>query len=122
MKDPYAGVTAKIVILCEAQNWRCCYCGVVMVRGEQGPDSASVEHVVPRVAGGAREWENEVAACKLCNESRGAMYARQYFQMVQWKGREKAVKWARRRVAKRRADKFAGEGKIIGPQFGGVSP
>lgn len=57
-------------------------------------DAASVEHIIPRVAGGLEDWENLAAACMLCNNSRGSMRWNKYFQLVQWKGRVKAAAYA----------------------------
>jgi 5-methylcytosine-specific restriction endonuclease McrA len=54
--------------LSEAQNWRCCHCGVVM--GEGGVP-ATFDHVIPRAHGGSGHWRNLVMACGPCNERRG---------------------------------------------------
>ena len=54
--------------LCEAQNWRCCYCGVKM---EDGGTKPTFEHVIPRSKGGAHEESNLVIACRDCNMKRG---------------------------------------------------
>ena len=35
------------------------------------PDSASVDHLVPRLKGGPAWPENEVASCRPCNRARG---------------------------------------------------
>jgi HNH endonuclease len=63
-------------LLCEAQNWRCCYCGEDMTdppaeggRGHRLTD-ASVEHFIPRTRGCPDAWWNCVAACVRCNSSR----------------------------------------------------
>lgn len=93
----------KRTALCEAQNWRCCYCGIRFSDDVDSDACATIEHVVPIVAGGLMRWLNEVVACRLCNEGRGAMYARSYYQHVVWKGRAKAAKWGRRRRQKRMA-------------------
>lgn len=56
------------------QNWRCCYCHVTMIPGEafaNHPDALSIEHVIPKSKGGSDHWENLVAACRFCNNSRG---------------------------------------------------
>lgn len=90
--------------LCEAQSWRCCYCGTRMVLyPEAGPrsDRASIEHVEPRGFGGSDEWENLVAACKLCNHARGSMSADWFLLLVGWHGREKACAYGFRREARR---------------------
>lgn len=105
---PWAAI---IVPLCEAQNWRCCYCGIEMMVGMQGcwdrpkwdrarECLATIEHVTPKVAGGSNRWENLVAACRLCNNARSAMKAERYARLVKWKGREKAARYAHRLRAK----------------------
>lgn len=88
----------KIVVLAEAQNWRCAYCGIRCHGSPGAGDEATIDHVTPIIAGGLRQWANEVMACRLCNEGRGAMWARQYFIIVGHKGREKAARYARRRL------------------------
>ena len=54
--------------LSEAQNWRCCYCGVRTTR--YGPTGATIEHVLPKCHGGADHPDNLVMACYDCNSSR----------------------------------------------------
>lgn len=82
--------------LCEAQNWRCCYCGIVFSDDLDSDAYPSLEHVIPFAANGTAEWVNEVMACTLCNRARGAMRAERYLQFVLWKGREKAARYALR--------------------------
>lgn len=55
----------------EAQNWRCCWCGIKCDARRGRKDSATVEHVVPKSKGGADEWENMALACSECNGRRG---------------------------------------------------
>lgn len=77
--------------LAEAQAWRCAYCGVRMripddpVPGELAhlrpfPRTfvqalhlleATIDEVIPRALGGPTSWENQVAACRACNEIKG---------------------------------------------------
>lgn len=90
----------KLVRLCEAQNWRCCYCGIPMEIGRPGDDTPTFEHVVPKIAEGSDRWENLVAACRLCNNARSAMKAETYLRFVRWKGRIKAARYAHRLRAK----------------------
>ena len=48
-------------------NYTCQYCG------SQPPKSAlTIDHVVPKVRGGATTWENVVCACKACNLRKGS--------------------------------------------------
>jgi len=86
----------QLVRLCEAQNWRCCYCGVHMTTSARRDRSPSIEHVVPRFVGGSDDWENLVAACRLCNQGRGLMRAERYLTLVKWKGRRRAALYSRR--------------------------
>lgn len=48
-------------------NYTCQYCG------DQPPRSnLTIDHVLPKVRGGATIWENVVCACKLCNLRKGS--------------------------------------------------
>jgi hypothetical protein len=79
----YATATApwprNLVRLCEAQNWRCCYCGCRFGDVPNADDYPSTDHVVPLSMDGERTWENEVAACRRCNALRGATDAFEFF-------------------------------------------
>jgi len=57
--------------LAEAQNWRCCWCGIDCIPEPNHKNSATIEHVTPRSLGGADEWENYAMACARCNHRRG---------------------------------------------------
>lgn len=68
--------------LAEAQNWRCCYCGVRMTLHCGGLDEATFEHVVPKSRGGTDGTENLVIACFGCNSRRGhAMWNVHYLSL-----------------------------------------
>lgn len=76
----------KLTHLSGCQNHKCCYCGVEMtvdLTDQKGPTAASVEHVIPLSKGGRRAFENEVAACKACNSSRGNMDAMTFYHRRQ---------------------------------------
>lgn len=62
----------------EAQNWRCCYCGVQMNRWRDGPTLCTIEHVIPASAGGRVCWETCAAACKKCNTMDGLRLKREW--------------------------------------------
>jgi len=64
--------------LAEAQNWRCCYCGVVMNRWRRGDTLCTIEHVIPASAGGRVCWETCAAACHKCNTADGARLLAQW--------------------------------------------
>ncbi len=52
----------------EAQNHRCCYCGIVVVyEGTQTRKKATLERVVPGAIGGTYCFSNCVIACNRCN-------------------------------------------------------
>lgn len=53
--------------LAEAQNWRCCYCGIRMDGNENEPNAPTLEHVNPIYYGGSGSVENLVVACRDCN-------------------------------------------------------
>jgi hypothetical protein len=57
--------------LAEAQNWRCCWCGIRMEGNGIDWDAPTFEHVVPRSKGGLDELDNLVIACRQCNGLRG---------------------------------------------------
>lgn len=67
------------VMLAEAQNWRCCYCGIRLgfMKGEMFP---TIEHVVPRSKGGGNDWLNLVVACGPCNHERSSMEIEKFMQ------------------------------------------
>lgn len=48
-------------------NYTCQYCGATPPKSE-----LTVDHVLPKVRGGATAWENVVCACKACNLHKGA--------------------------------------------------
>lgn len=65
-------------VLSEAQNHRCCYCGVGFSDQPDSVGSPTIEHVVPRSLGGPDHPNNYVIACYGCNTARGVMPAEQF--------------------------------------------
>lgn len=57
---------AKIALRNGGQ-WRCCWCG-----GHLYPESATLEHIIPRAHGGTDALRNLDMACIPCNTARGA--------------------------------------------------
>jgi 5-methylcytosine-specific restriction endonuclease McrA len=47
-------------------HYTCQYCGAQPLRS-----ALTIDHVMPRVRGGATSWENVVCACKACNLRKG---------------------------------------------------
>lgn len=66
--------------LAEAQNWRCCYCGVCMA----APDGrrATFEHVLPRSLGGSDLIGNLAISCHDCNNKRGAQMRAEHIEAL----------------------------------------
>jgi 5-methylcytosine-specific restriction endonuclease McrA len=76
-----------------ARDGGCCvYCGIPARhpgRGvKRGPDLATLDHVLPRSAGGPLNRDNLVLACSACNNERGIMEAEAFRALKA--GREKA--------------------------------
>lgn len=83
-KDRKARRRQRLLLrLCEAQNWRCCYCGVVTEWGDDGPRQATREHVKATSLGGKSTAKNGVMACKRCNTTRGNGCAFTFMRGVQ---------------------------------------
>lgn len=57
--------------LAEAQNWKCCWCGIHCIPEPHHKHSATIEHVHPRSLGGKDDWDNYAMACARCNHKRG---------------------------------------------------
>ena len=51
-------------------GFQCCYCGCDLRNAE--PGAVTLDHLVPRCAGGTNDAGNLITACKPCNSSRGA--------------------------------------------------
>jgi 5-methylcytosine-specific restriction endonuclease McrA len=59
--------------LAEAQNWRCCYCGIRVGEEESRQEAkGTFEHVIPLAHHGPDHPDNMVIACKDCNVRRGS--------------------------------------------------
>ncbi len=73
--DYYVKVPIKKILLTrkniiKRDGGRCQYCG------EKKP-SMTVDHVIPKIYGGADTWENLVCACQSCNNKKGHMVPEQ---------------------------------------------
>lgn len=49
-------------------SFRCAYCGTDL--RHSAPAEVTLDHLVPRVAGGGNEATNLITACRACNSSR----------------------------------------------------
>lgn len=58
----------------ERDGYRCRYCGreVVTNAAESAPEKATLDHVIPRAAGGANTQVNLVTSCYACNQLKGS--------------------------------------------------
>ena len=66
-------------LLSEAQNHKCCYCGIKMTEQRDYKNSSTIDHVIPKSKGGPNCVDNYVIACELCNGQRGVTPADQYY-------------------------------------------
>lgn len=55
----------------EAQNWKCCWCGIRMTDERGYKHSSTIEHIVPTSKGGKNHPNNYAVACYNCNSNRG---------------------------------------------------
>ena len=62
-KVPIGKVAFNRRNLFRRDTWSCQYCGA-----RPGPDSLTIDHVLPRSRGGTSSWENCVLACVPCNK------------------------------------------------------
>lgn len=82
----------RLIVLMHEQNHRCCYCGQETWHPDIiGPDDfaqsrwnrATLEHVIPLVAGGSRAGKhNLVMACNECNSARGEKTMEQFIEHI----------------------------------------
>jgi 5-methylcytosine-specific restriction endonuclease McrA len=57
---------------------RCVYCSIEVVGEHNHPRQASVDHVMPVVAGGSDDPENLVLSCRSCNSRKGTRPAAEF--------------------------------------------
>jgi 5-methylcytosine-specific restriction endonuclease McrA len=65
----------KLTKLCVRQRWRCYWCNCRIFMNQSGVvkqenDTATLDHYIPRSAGGSNDIENCVAACYTCNRTK----------------------------------------------------
>lgn len=65
---------AKRLRIYERDGWTCIWCGrgVWSPHGHDPNLRATVDHVIPRAAGGTNDPQNLVTSCMQCNRARGA--------------------------------------------------
>jgi 5-methylcytosine-specific restriction endonuclease McrA len=73
--------------LAEAQNWRCCYCGLRTHTLEVrvgSPTSSTLEHVIPLISGGEDHPDNLVMACYRCNTLRSSQELQSFLRRMNY--------------------------------------
>lgn len=75
--------------LSEAQNHRCCYCGIHMDLEANHHNSVVVEKIV--ATDNPNDWYNLVASCYSCNNRRNGRDALEYFETIKKMGRQRAI-------------------------------
>lgn len=66
----YEGMAERSVVfsrrnIFKRDKYSCMYCGA-----QPGPDSLTIDHIVPKSRGGKSIWENCVLACMACNKKK----------------------------------------------------
>lgn len=76
-EDKAVSVSPEHVLdLIEGQGFRCNLCGITVT-----PQDARLDHITPRVDGGADEIENLQWLCDQCNRAKGTLSQRQFILM-----------------------------------------
>ena len=73
----------------EAQNHKCCWCGIVTTDERGKKYSSTLEHVMPVSKGGKNHPDNLAMACSRCNQKRGNKPAEEFMNEI---SREKFLK------------------------------
>lgn len=97
----------------------CFYCDEQLDKGPSGkgglgPNVRTIDHVVPKSAGGLGKLGNRVWACRWCNTSKGN---KTVVNWIHWLTRADVKEWKQTAVRKRR--KVLGrwmDGKIVLPE------
>lgn len=64
-------VTLKKDSLFYRDHCKCVYCGDDLTLRSGRSNTITVDHYIPRGAGGSNSWDNVVASCARCNERKG---------------------------------------------------
>lgn len=70
-------------LLSEAQNHKCCWCGIMTTEERNKKHSSTIEHVECRSCGGSDEFENLAMSCSMCNSNRGSMTIEEFMKRVE---------------------------------------
>jgi 5-methylcytosine-specific restriction endonuclease McrA len=68
----------RLVTLFNIQSGACVYCGDGMTLALGSTKTATLDHVIPRSRGGPTNEGNLVAACSLCNRSKGSLSVKEF--------------------------------------------
>lgn len=80
----------KLVRYFNEQSGHCAYCNTEMTLELHKPNTAEVEHVIPRAKGGKKKAYNEVAACHTCNHDKADSHVGEWLRrkVGEWNGSE----------------------------------
>lgn len=70
--------------LSEAQNHRCCFCGVQTTYRLAQDNTATIEHVIPQGHGGPNSYRNLAMSCLTCNDKRKTIDAETFLEGKLW--------------------------------------
>ena len=63
-------------------NGKCFYCGREVELTYDKPNSAVIEHVIPKSRGGASNYSNYVLACSKCNMLKGTLTLKEFYRKL----------------------------------------
>ena len=82
----FAGHKNVKAFVLDRDNWICHYCETDLVAyDEVFPDSATIDHVIPKSKGGSNEASNLVACCSSCNGLKGSMSYDEFIAEAPWR-------------------------------------
>ncbi len=64
--------SSKVRMLFHRQNGKCSICGRLMTYDLNQPNTATIDHIVPKSLGGSNGKKNLQAACGDCNNAKGS--------------------------------------------------
>lgn len=104
--------------LAEAQNWKCCFCGVYMTEHHGKKNSVTVEHVLAQSKGGSDDPSNLAASCSRCNGNRGNVDI-EYFLANKVKGQSSAQVKLKAKIRKyvKKAQRLAEIGFLVNEEI-----
>lgn len=90
--------------LSEAQNHKCCWCGLLTTDRRDLPNSSTIEHIQPKSLGGEDTLDNMAMSCHKCNQRRRTKTSDEFMLELasgnpvppkDWKGRGPSTKYTK---------------------------